>query len=61
MRSQGRHHAWVRLFATELLAWIPWVLATPMVFRAARRYPPTAGASFRYVATHIGACGALAD
>jgi two-component system, LytTR family, sensor kinase len=60
MRSQGMHHAWAQLFATELLAWIPWALATPLVVRAARRYPPITGASWRHVAMHLGACGAVA-
>jgi len=60
MRSQGMHHAWARLFVTELLAWVPWVLATPLILRAARGYPPDAGASLRYIAMHIGACVALA-
>jgi len=60
MRSQGMHHAWARLFATELLSWTPWVFATPLVFRAARRSLPTTGASMRYIAMHTGACFALA-
>src|SRR5271157_1355135 len=40
MRAEGMHHAWIRLFATLLLSWLPWALATPMVVRLARRYPP---------------------
>ena len=40
MRAQGMHHAWVQLFATLLLYYLPWALATPLVMRLGRRYPP---------------------
>ena len=40
MHAEGMHHAWVRLFATTMLAWLPWALATPLVVRLGRRYPP---------------------
>ena len=39
MHSEGRHHAWLPLFATELASWLPWALATPLVIRLARRHP----------------------
>ena len=41
MRAEGMHHAWARLFFTLLMSWLPWALATPIVFRLARRFPPT--------------------
>ena len=41
MRSEGMHHAWIKLFVTLLLAWLPWALATPLVLQLGRRYPPT--------------------
>jgi two-component sensor histidine kinase len=40
MRAEGMHHAWVRLFVTMLLSWLPWALATPWVMRLGRQYPP---------------------
>ena len=40
MRSQGMHHAWIQLFVTLVLSWLPWALATPLVVRLGRRYPP---------------------
>ena len=40
MRSEGMHHAWLNLFATTLLSWLPWALATPLVLRVGRRLPP---------------------
>lgn len=39
MRTEGVHHAWGRLFASMLLSWLPWALATPVVLRLQRRYP----------------------
>jgi two-component system, LytTR family, sensor kinase len=40
MRAEGMHHAWSHLFVTELLSWLPWALATPVVLSLGRRYPP---------------------
>jgi LytS/YehU family sensor histidine kinase len=40
MRALGMHHAWVTLFAVLMLVWVPWALATPLVIRLGRRYPP---------------------
>jgi two-component system, LytTR family, sensor kinase len=39
MRAEGMQHAWVNLFLTLLLSWLPWALATPLVMQMARRYP----------------------
>jgi signal transduction histidine kinase len=41
MRALGMHHAWVSLFLTLVVVWLPWALATPLVIRLGRRYPPT--------------------
>jgi two-component system, LytTR family, sensor kinase len=40
MRSEGMHHAWGKLFFTMVVTWIPWALATPLVMRMGRRFPP---------------------
>jgi sensor histidine kinase YesM len=40
MRALGMHHAWMSLFATLVVVWLPWALATPWVARLGRRYPP---------------------
>jgi len=42
MRAQGMHHAWVRMFISQTLTWVPWALATPFVIRLGRRHPPAA-------------------
>ncbi|WP_035348505.1 sensor histidine kinase [Edaphobacter aggregans] len=41
MRAEGMHHYWGRLYFYLLVSWLPWALATPLVLRLARRYPPT--------------------
>jgi two-component system, LytTR family, sensor kinase len=55
MHAEGRHHAWLPLFATELVSWLPWALATPLVIRLARRYPLVGGISLRAVCVHLEA------
>src|SRR5215510_3225922 len=37
---QGIHYQWTALFFTVMLTWLPWVLATPVIVRMGRRYPP---------------------
>jgi two-component system LytT family sensor kinase len=39
MYSMGMQHAWVRLFLTTLLSWLPWMLTTLLVLRVAWRGP----------------------
>jgi two-component system LytT family sensor kinase len=59
MRGEGMHHAWVRLFWTCVVGWIPWALATPLVLRLGRRFPPV---KLRPVTTwlvHLAACAAV--
>ncbi len=59
MRAEGMHHYWVRLFFTLFIAWMPWMLATPLVLRLGRRFPP---AQWRRISTwgiHLGACAGI--
>ena len=56
MRSEGMHHAWVRLFITQLIEWLPWALATPFVLRLARRYPPVKLKPLSTWFRHLAAC-----
>ena len=39
MRAEGMHHNWPVLFAIEALCWLPWAVATPLIFWLARRVP----------------------
>jgi two-component system, LytTR family, sensor kinase len=54
MRAQGMHHAWVSLFATLMLSWLPWALATPLVIRLAHRYPLFHVLTFQRLCAHLG-------
>jgi two-component system, LytTR family, sensor kinase len=56
MRAEGMHHAWVRLFVTGVLSFLPWALATEMVMRLGRRFPPVKLKSVVTWAVHLSAC-----
>jgi hypothetical protein len=61
MHAEGRHHAWLPLFAIELASWLPWALATPLIVALARRYPITLtrGTGGRPLAVHLAAFAAV--
>lgn len=59
MHAEGRHHPWPPLFAIELVSWLPWAFATPMVVGLARRRPLLHGLSLRSVFVHLAAFAAL--
>jgi len=59
MRAEGMHHYWGRLFLTLLISWLPWIVATPFVFRLARRYPPSRWNHISTWAVHLSACGSI--
>ena len=58
MRAEGHHHAWLRLFITLLLSWLPWALATPLILEVGRRYPFRFASVFGWL-PHLGACACL--
>jgi two-component system LytT family sensor kinase len=56
MRAEGMHHAWLSLFATILLSWLPWALATVPVLNLGHKFPPL---TLKRPATwliHLAAC-----
>jgi hypothetical protein len=53
--GEGRRHAWLPLFITELAIWLPWALATPWIINLARRYPIARGTMVRSVVVHLAA------
>ena len=57
MRYAGMHHAWTRLFFTQVLGWLPWALATPLVIRWGRLLSLR---SLKGVLTHVAAMTAIA-
>jgi two-component system LytT family sensor kinase len=56
MRAEGMHHAWVKLFVTTVLSWLPWALATPLVMALGRRFPPVKLSSLATWLAHGAAC-----
>src|SRR5215471_11589424 len=59
MRGEGMHHAWVRLFWTCLVGWVPWAVATPFVLRLGRRFPPVTLRPLTTWLVHLGACATV--
>src|SRR5215831_11193576 len=59
MRADGMHHAWGRLFLSELLCWLPFALTTPLILRLGRRYPPTSLRPLSTWVVHLGSCLAM--
>ena len=57
MRAEGMHHYWARLFFTLFVAWLPWALATPLVFYLGRRYPAVQWRKASTWIAHLPACG----
>ena len=55
LHAEGKHGGELRLFATELATWLPWMLATPFVISLARRYPILRGTTVRTLAVHLAA------
>ena len=53
MHAEGHHGSWLPLFTTELVSWLPWALATPLISRLALRFPLFRSASVKGVAVHL--------
>ena len=58
MRAEGMHHAWVYLFATTVVSWLPWALATTLVMRLGHRFPPMHSKPLTWLA-HAAACATI--
>jgi signal transduction histidine kinase len=59
MRAEGMHHYWYRLFWTLLVAWLPWMLATPLVLQLSERYPATQWRLASTWTVHLLTCAIL--
>ena len=59
MQVAHRHHPWLPIFATELVSWLPWALATPFIVGLARQYPITRSVKMSAVAVHLAAFAAI--
>ena len=52
MHAVGRD-AWLVIFATAFVSWLPWVLATPLIISLARRYAITRERAVATVGIHL--------
>jgi two-component system LytT family sensor kinase len=52
MQALGRH-AWLAIFGTQLVSWLPWMLATPFIIGLTRRRPMARGKLFSSAALHV--------
>lgn len=59
MRAEGMHHAWTSLFITCVLSWLPWALATPLVFGLVAKYPVVQWRHAAFWARHAAACAVI--
>jgi signal transduction histidine kinase len=58
MMAEGHHHAWVSLFVTLVLTWLPWALATPLILRLGRKHPLRLK-SVAWWLSHLALCAAI--
>jgi two-component system LytT family sensor kinase len=54
MQAIGKQHSWL-IFGTELVSWLPWMLATPFVIGLAQRYNILRSTTARTAAVHLAA------
>lgn len=59
MHAEGMHHAWNYLFLTITLEWLPWALATPVLIRLGRKYPPSRWKRLSTWGVHGAACAGI--
>jgi two-component system, LytTR family, sensor kinase len=55
MRAELTHHSGLLLFVTEFVSWLPWVIATPLVIRLARRRPMVRPTAVPTAVVHLAA------
>ena len=56
MRAEGMHHYWMRLYFTSVVAWLPWMLATPFVFRLNQKFSTAHWKHPAFWISHLAAC-----
>jgi sensor histidine kinase YesM len=55
IHTLGQQRPWLAIFGVELVSWLPWLLATPMISALARRYALVRGATIATAAVHFAA------
>jgi two-component system, LytTR family, sensor kinase len=56
MHAEGMQHAWLKLFATTMLSWMPWALTTTLVLRYGGRFPAGRLKPLLTGLAHVAAC-----
>jgi two-component system LytT family sensor kinase len=59
LHALGKRGGELLLFATELVGWLPWALATPFVIGLARRHPLVPAPTARGIVAHLTALLAI--
>jgi glucose-6-phosphate-specific signal transduction histidine kinase len=59
MRAEGMHHAWARLFVTQAFSFLPWAVATGLVMRLGRRFPPVKVRPLATWCVHLVSCAVI--
>jgi len=59
MRAEGMHHYWGRLYFTQLISWLPYMLATPVVLRLGYGFPGNQWKRPSTWVVHVAACAVL--
>jgi two-component sensor histidine kinase len=59
MRAEGMPHSGVRVFIAMFLSWLVWALATPLVLRLGRRYPPVRFSPISTWLIHLVSCAII--
>ena len=60
MRAEGMHHYWGRLYFTQLISWLPYMLATPVVLWLGYRFAMNHWKRASTWVVHVAACVVLA-
>jgi two-component system, LytTR family, sensor kinase len=60
-KHQALLHAWLPIFGTEMVSWLPWALATPFISRLARRYAVNRTTVMPAAAVHLAAFAAVSS
>jgi two-component system LytT family sensor kinase len=56
MHLRGMRHSWSRLFLTAIVSWAVWALASPLIVKLGRQFPPVRLKPIKVWFIHLFAC-----
>jgi len=59
MRAEGMHHYWGRLYFTQVISWLPYMFATPVVLWLGHKFPANQWKRPSTWVAHLAACAVL--